>query len=106
MDKLRTYDLSLLLKRFYVIKSKTDPERNGQKWDRIANPLRKGEKLRPIGSPDLPSAVLSKGLTDLITFIFEPSRTSQQHGYRPKKGVHTAIYAVITKYLSNKDVFI
>jgi len=105
MDKLRTYDMSLLLKRFYVIKSK-DSERNGQKWDRVKNPLREGEKLIPIGSPDLPSAVLSKAFTDLLTFIFEPFRTSNQHGYRPGKGVHTVIYSIIKKYLSNKDVYL
>jgi hypothetical protein len=57
----------MLLKRFYVIKNKIDKSRNGALY---TGELREGEKLRPIGSADLPSKVISKSFTDLIYALF------------------------------------
>lgn len=65
--------------------------------------LRETEKLRPIGSPDLASSVISKSFTDMITFMYEKGRPNSQHGYRPEKGVHTVIQAIVNKYMENKN---
>lgn len=106
VNKLRKFDLTLYLNRFYVIKNKIDSDRNGQMFDPLKNPLRSGEKLRPIGSPDLASAVISKAFTNIITFLFENDRGVSQHGYRPGHGVYSALFAIIKKYKENKDIHI
>lgn len=110
VDKLRSFDLTLYLKRFYVIKNKVDSSRQGLKYDPVSNPLQPGEKLRPIGSPELPSAVISKALTNIITYLYEDDRggikiahKAAQHGYRPNKGVFSAILGVIKLYLRNPE---
>jgi hypothetical protein len=74
VDKLHSFDLTLYLKRIYVIKNKFNSERQGQRYNPESNPLQEGEKLRPIGSPELPSAVISKAFTNILTYIFEDSR--------------------------------
>jgi len=106
VNKLRSFDLVLYLKRFYVIKNKSDSNRQGLRYDSVLNPLQLNEKLRPIGSPDISSAVISKAFTNLITFLFEDSRGISQHGYRPNKGVYSAIMKVIKMYKENPEVTI
>lgn len=71
MNKLRKWDLVLQLKRFYILK------KNG--------------KYRPIGSPSIPSRVISKSLNDLIYLIQMKEFKEFQHGYRMEKGTHTAL---------------
>lgn len=106
VNKLRAWDLTLYLKRFYVIKNKIDGDRNGLRYDSVSNPLQAGEKLRPIGSPDIVSAVISKAFTNIITFIFNDSRGLSQHGYRPELGTATAIMQIINLYISNPGCYI
>jgi len=78
INQCRKQNLWLTLRRFYILKS------DGVRW-------------RPIGSPDLPSRVIGRGLSDLIYNIFEKDLQSQQHGYRKGKGLHTAIFAIIQR---------
>lgn len=86
MNKCRRWDWQLMLDRFYILK--------------------KDGKWRPIGSPTFESRLMSKSLTDLITFLFEDSRGVHQHGYRHNKGVHTSLQAVIEKLKKGyKEVF-
>lgn len=113
VNKLRSFDLTLYLKRFYVIKNKLDSNRQGMKFDPESNPLLPGEKLRPIGSPELPSAVISKAFTNIIGYMFEDDRgghklnyMASQHGYRPNKGVYSAILGVIKEYLEDPSVHV
>jgi hypothetical protein len=105
-NKLVAWDLRLMLERFYVIKNKMDEKRQGQRWDPKTNPLLEGEKLRPIGSPTIESAVISKSLCDLVTFVFEDSRGLQQHGYRKSKGVYTALINAIMLHYKYPDAII
>jgi hypothetical protein len=60
-------DLRLTLRRFYVIKNKIEKDRNGKVYE---GELKEGEKLRPIGAPEMPSRVVSKAFNDLIMLLF------------------------------------
>jgi len=94
VNNCRQWKFGLELERFYVLKSK-DPERHGMRYE---GDKREGEKLRPIGSPTLSSGALSKAFTDLLTWSQDHLRPENQHGYRPKRGVHTAIAAIAKMY--------
>lgn len=94
---LRRWDIKSELRRFYVLKSK-DAKRQGQVFQIGKTELLEGEKLRPIGCPNLATAMISKGITEIITALLDPYREPVQHGYRPNRGVHTAIMEVIKKY--------
>lgn len=86
MNKCRRWDWQLMLERFYILK------KNG-KW-------------RPIGSPTIESRVMSKSLTDLITFLFEDTRGIHQHAYRMNKGVWSCLLEVAAKLKrGNQEVF-
>lgn len=103
MNKLRRFNLWLLLKRFYVIKNKVDASRNGAYYN---GELREGEKLRPIGAPEYPSRVISKSFTDLIYLLFWDKFARHQHGYRRFRGTYSALYGVIHMLRSNKDAIV
>jgi len=92
MNKCRRLDLALTLRRFYVIKNKVNSDRNGIKFE---GHLEEGEKIRPIGSPDLASRVISKSFNDLIYMLFKNKFTINQHGFREGRGIHTAIFAIV-----------
>jgi len=49
-------------------------------------------KLRPIGAPTIQSRVISKALNDLLYILYEDRLKAFQHGYRRKKGTHTALF--------------
>jgi len=101
MNKLRSFNLWLLLKRFYVIKSKLDPKRNGMTYK---GELLEGERLRPIGAPEYPSRVLSKSMTDLIYVLFWEKFARHQHGYRRCRGTYSALYGVIHMLRKHKNI--
>lgn len=103
MNKLRRFNLWLLLKRFYVIKNKVDASRNGAIY---TGELRENEKLRPIGAPEYPSRVISKSFTDLIYLLFWDKFARHQHGYRRFRGTYSALYGVIHMLRSNKDAIV
>lgn len=100
MNKLRRMDLRLTLRRFYVIKNKIDKDRNGKVYE---GELKEGEKLRPIGAPEMPSRVVSKSFNDLIMVLFWDKFSRHQHGYRRNKGTHTALYGIINYLRKNKE---
>jgi len=79
MNKCRKWDLKLTLKRFYLDK--------GMEREGIPN-----GKLRPIGAPTIQSRVISKALNDLLYILYEDKLKAFQHGYRRKKGTHTALF--------------
>lgn len=88
MNQCRRFDTRLILRRFYVLKNKEDPKRNGAVY---TGELREGEKLRPIGCPTMESRVISRSLTDLTYVVFWDLFTPSQHGCRMHRGVHTVI---------------
>lgn len=98
MNKCRKFDTSIILRRFYVIKNKEDTKRNGMVY---TGELREGEKLRPIGCPDIPSRVISRSLTDLTYAICSTNLSDQQHGFRLHRGTHTAITDIVTYIKEN-----
>lgn len=98
MNKCRKFDTSVTLRRFYVIKNKVDQKRNGMVFD---GNLREGEKLRPIGCPDIPSRVISRSLTDLVYAIAANTLSDQQHGFRLHRGTHTAITDIVQYIKAN-----
>lgn len=100
--RLNTFDLNFTLRRFYVIKNKEDPHRNGMKFTETVR-LMEGEKLRPIGSPDTHTSMVTKCFNDLIMLLFEGERSEMQHAYRPSHGVHTVIMRIIRRYLENEN---
>jgi hypothetical protein len=78
IQRMRKMDLELHLKRFYIKK------KNG--------------KLRPIGSPDVYSKVVSLALTRLTSEVMEGHREDFQHAYRNGRGVHTLVLDFIKNY--------
>jgi hypothetical protein len=97
ISSLRSWRISSEMRRFYVLKSK-EANRQGMVYIPGETELRENEKLRPIGCPNLTTSMISKAITEMITFMMDPFREEVQHGYRPRKGVHTAIMDVIKKY--------
>jgi len=79
--KLRSWNLQLTLKRFYLDKGM---ERTG-----VPN-----GKFRPIGAPTLVSRVISKAFNDMVYFIMEDGFELFQHGYRLDRGCYSALYEV------------
>lgn len=75
MCKIRSWDMTLLINRFYIQKT------NG-KW-------------RPIGAPNFESRMISKALVDLVYSIIENDRDPDQHAYVRKKGTWSAAYKII-----------
>lgn len=73
-NKCRRWDLKLMLKRFYV------PKKNG-KW-------------RPIGAPSYDSRAISRAFNDMIYLVFIDKFKTFQHGFRIKRGTHTALFEV------------
>lgn len=96
VKKCREFNLGMSITRKYVIKSKVAPERHGLPWGPDTK-LLAGEKLRPIGHPDVPSRAMSKMINDLIYRITSGNRLEMQHGYRKDLGVHSALKEVISK---------
>lgn len=93
MNKCRRWDLSLILKRFYIDK--------GLVKEGIPN-----GKLRPIGAPTLSSKLISKSITNLIYLVYEDKFEEYQHGYRKHRGTHTALSEVWTRLFIEKKRFI
>jgi hypothetical protein len=83
MNKIRSWDLTLLIKRFYIEK------KNG--------------KLRPIGAPNYESRMISKAFTDIVYAVTEKNRSSEQHGYMKKRGAWSAILSCVRKLKEGYD---
>jgi len=83
MNKIRQWDMTLLIRRFYILK------KNG--------------KLRPIGCPDWSSRIISKALTDLVYAVSENNRSLEQHGYMKNRGAWSAALQIIEKLKKGFD---
>jgi hypothetical protein len=77
MNKIRAWDLTLLIKRFYIEKS------NG--------------KMRPIGAPNFESRMISKAFTDMLYSVTESGRSEEQHGFMKRRGAWSAVVAIVKK---------
>ena len=84
MNQCRNWDMKMILERFYLLK----PEGTRVPTEMV---LTGDEKLRPIGSPNWNSRMISKSMNDLIYLILHKDLTSFQHAYRLERGVHTAL---------------
>lgn len=74
-NKLRRWDLELLVNRFYILK--------------------KSGKWRPIGAPSWDSRVISKAFTNMIDAMTAFDRHDMQHGYRRDRGTFSALARAI-----------
>lgn len=83
INKMRKWDMTLLINRFYIEK------KNG--------------KMRPIGAPNYESRMISKAFTDMIYAITEKDRCSEQHAYMKNRGSWSAILDVIEKLKDGYD---
>lgn len=92
INKIRQFDMTLLINRFYIIKNRNDSERNGKLFE---GELLPGEKLRPIGAPNFESRMISKALTDVMYAFTESSRSTEQHGYMRNRGTWSACLQVV-----------
>lgn len=85
VNKCRSADLELKLRRFYILKA------DGKRW-------------RPIGCPDYPSRVISRSLNDLIYVLWNDKFNDNQHGFRKYRGAASAIYQIIEKLKGNPEI--
>jgi hypothetical protein len=83
MNKFRTWNLRTYITRYYLLK------KNG--------------KYRPIGSPDLPSKMIGRFLSDLCTYTLDGPRSGLEvsnHAYRPLRGRHTAVIEILENWVN------
>jgi len=85
VNKCRSNDLWLDLRRFYILKA------DGKRW-------------RPIGAPDYPSRAISRSINDLIYVLFEDKFNKTQHGFRRERGAFTAIIDIVEKLKRNPKI--
>jgi len=49
-----------------------------------------GNKTRPLGIPSIEDRIVQRSLLYLLEAVFEKTFSDRSHGFRPKKGAHTA----------------
>jgi len=58
---------------------------------------KKNGKLRPLGMPTWSDKLLQEVIRAMLEAYFEPSFSDHSHGFRPKRGCHTALREVMQK---------
>ncbi|MBY0500450.1 MAG: maturase [Alphaproteobacteria bacterium] len=65
---------------------------------RIFIPKKKGKtKLRPLGLPSWSDKLLQEVIRSILEAYYEPQFSDHSHGFRPKRGCHTALREVMQK---------
>jgi retron-type reverse transcriptase len=91
MEKVRSLEHSITVKRFYLDKG---VEKTG-----VPN-----GKLRPIGAPNLSAKMIFKALEIVIREILEPKIGKYQHGFMRNKGTQSASLELLTKLRANPNL--
>ena len=55
---------------------------------------KKNDKLRPLGMPPWPDKLVGEVVRLLLEAYFEPQFSGRSHGFRPRRGCHTALSEV------------
>src|SRR5260221_9905050 len=55
---------------------------------------KKSGKMRPLGIPDWSSKLVQEVIRLVLNAYYEPQFGSQSHGFRPKRGCHTALQEI------------
>ena len=61
----------------------------------------KGGK-RPLGMPDWSSKVVQDVIRSILEAYYEPQFSDQSHGFRPKRGCHTALTEIHKMWIGTK----
>ncbi len=63
---------------------------------------KKNGKLRPLGMPSWSDKLLQEVIRSLIEAYYEPQFSEDFHGFRPKRGCHTALLEITQKSRATK----
>ncbi len=61
---------------------------------RVFLPKKEGTKKRPLGLPSWSDKLLQEVVRSLLEAYFEPQFSEHSHGFRPKRGCHTALQEI------------
>src|SRR5690606_38150453 len=61
-------------------------------------PKKYSQKLRPLGLPTWSDKVVQDVLRQILEAYFEPQFSDQSHGFRPRRGCHTALSSLYPKW--------
>jgi retron-type reverse transcriptase len=59
-------------------------------------------KQRPIGIPSVNGKLIQEVILLILESIYEPTFSSQSHGFRPNKSCHTALRSIQTSFTGTK----
>lgn len=63
---------------------------------------KKNAKLRPLGLPVWSDKLLQEVIRSILEAYYEPQFSNRSHGFRPKRGCHTALREVVKKGRESK----